>query len=146
MTTIAATLEMMAADSRVNVGETSYPSQKLYRMPDGAIIGAGGDSTAIQRFVMWWPTQDLSKLRIPKRLDFECLVLTKEGLWSYSHSGPPDFIKDGVMAIGTGGEQALAAMDTMLLLKRKVDPRIAVKVACKRNQLTGEPIEWMRIK
>ncbi len=50
------------------------------------------------------------------------------------------------MAIGTGHEQALAAMDTMRLLKRRVDPRIAVQVACNRNPGTGGPVDFLRVK
>lgn len=142
MTTIAATLEGMAADSRVNLGETSYLADKLWRVDD-VIIGCAGDNEAIAIFRAWWPTQDIRKFRIPKRLEFEALVLSSDGLLYFEHSGPPDLVKDGRMAIGTGGVQALAAMDTMEFLGRKIDPRKAVRIACKRNPDSGEPVQWL---
>ncbi len=146
MTTIAAAGDMMAADWKVSVGETSYFVGKIYRMPDGALIGCAGDNEACTRFVDWWVHRRTKRLAIPRRLDFEALVLTHEGLFMFENAGIPDLLKDGIAAIGIGQEQAMAALDTMKFLKRRLDPRIAVAVACKRNPLTGGGIDSARLR
>lgn len=145
MTTIAANLEMMAADSRVVIDETSYLSPKLVKLPD-AIIGAAGDAEACHMFFEWWPKRDEDKFSLPKGLDVEALVLTKDGLYRYGEFGRADKIRDGIMAIGTGSAIAMASMDTMLKLGLAPDPRIAVEVACKRNPGSSLPVDYFVIE
>lgn len=144
MTTIAATLEMMAADSKVDLGDTNFYTEKIFRI-NGAIVGSAGDDEACHRFFQWWTEGRSRPLRIPKRFDFQGLALTPEGLW-YFESATANLVKEGAMAIGTGRELAIAAMDTMRLLKRRVDPRVAVRVACKRDDTTGGPVTFLRLK
>lgn len=142
MTTIAATRKMMAADSRVIVDESSYLSPKLVVFSD-AIVGAAGDTEACHLFFEWWQNRETAELVIPKGLDVEALVLTKEGLYRYGKHFQPDVIMDGVMAIGSGQAIALASMDTMIHLNIEPDPRIAVEIACKRNPGSGLPVDFM---
>jgi ATP-dependent protease HslVU (ClpYQ) peptidase subunit len=148
VTTIAATVDMMAADTQVTAGETViYHTHKIYRVGD-TILGPVGHTEACQRFLDWWergrPRGLL--LRIPKRLDFEALALNAQGLWAYAHSGPPDQIIEGYTAIGSGEDHARAALDTMLELGRVPDPRVAVKIALKRNNMTGGRVESLRLR
>jgi hypothetical protein len=146
MTTIAAAGNMMAADWMVNVGETAIFAGKLWRAPDGALIGCAGHNEACTRFFDWWVHRRKSRLAIPRRFEFEALVLSHEGLFLFEHTGMPDIVKDGIAAIGVGQEQAMAALDTMKFLKRRPDPRIAVMVACKRNPMSGGGMDYARLK
>lgn len=143
MTTIAATSSMMAADSRVVIDETSYLSPKLFRLPD-AIIGCAGDTEACHMFFEWFQDRT-EKLVIPKGMELDALVLTKEGLYRYGEKGRPDFIRDGIMAVGSGSAIAMASMDTMIRLGLVPDPRIAVEMACKRNPNTGGPVDFYEL-
>jgi ATP-dependent protease HslVU (ClpYQ) peptidase subunit len=149
MTTIAATIDMMAADTQVSSGNeatTLYHTHKIYRVGD-AVIGAIGDNAACQQFLEWWAHHRGKRLlRIAKRLDFEALVLTRAGLWKYEHRGPPDEILDGYTAIGSGEDEARAALDTMVELGRTPDPRVAVRVAMRRNNMTGGRVEALRLR
>ncbi len=141
MTTIAATKNMIAADSRVTIGDTSYLSPKLVIFPD-AIVGAAGDTEACHLFFEWWPNRQTAKLKIPKDLeDMDALVLTREGLYIYHKYGKPDLIKDGIGAVGTGSAIAMASLDTMIKLGMTPDPRIAVEMACKRNPDSCLPVD-----
>ena len=145
MTTIAATREMMAADTRADIDGVGSHVAKIYVHGD-AIIGGAGDNEGIMRFLEWWPHRENKPLRIPKRLDWSAIVLSEEGLLVYENVSFPDVVREEWAAIGTGAPIALAALDTMHLLKRKPDPRIAVRVACKRDSLTGGDVEHVRLK
>lgn len=145
MTTIAANLTMMAADSRVVVDDTSYLSPKLFELPY-AIIGCAGDTEACHLFFEWYRDGLKDKLTMPKGQDMEALVLTKKGLYRFGSQGRPDIIRDGIMAVGTGSAIAMASMDTMIRLGLAPDPRIAVEVACKRNPASSLPIDFLELK
>lgn len=145
MTTIAANLEMMAADSLVVVGDLSFPSIKLVRFED-AIIGAAGDSDACHFFFEWWPLRDKQKFKIPKDLELEALVLTDSGLYRYGASGKADVVSDGLCAIGSGASLALASLDTQVKMGHSPDPRIAVEVACLRNPNSALPVQFYALE
>lgn len=138
-------MEMIAADRRVDYDGVAYYAGKLYNL-GGYLIGAAGDNEAILRFLDWWPKREVRRLRINRKLDFEGIVLSDEGLWVYDHGGLPDIITDGIVAIGTGRAAAMASMDTMRLLKRKVDPRVAVAAAGLRDNMTGGDVDWIKLK
>jgi len=135
---------MMAADTRVDEDGVGTHAAKLF-VCEGAIIGGAGDNEAIMRFLEWWPARDTVPLRIPKRFAWNVLVLSNEGILLYNGTNVPDVCREDWAAIGTGSVLALAAMDTMRLLGRKPDPRVAVKVACKRDSLTGGDVEFVRL-
>ena len=146
MTTIAATTRMIAADSQVTVDESSYLSPKLMMFEDAA-MGAAGDAEACHMFFDWWPKRDTTKLDIPAEMELECLVLTRDGkLYRYGKYAKPDYIRDGLMAVGSGSAIAIASMDTMLHLGLVPDPQIAVAVASKRSPDTGGPIDVFTIE
>jgi hypothetical protein len=145
MTTIVATMEMMAADTRVDVGGVGTHAGKLYKAGN-AIIGCAGDSEGIVRFLEWWPYRETKPMRIPKRFDWSALVLSDEGILIYENAGIPDVCKESWAAIGTGSTVALAALDTMKFLGRKPDPRVALKVACRRDCMTGGDVEYLKLR
>lgn len=135
----------MAADTRVDDDGTGFHATKIFPA-DGAILGMAGHNEACMRFLEWWPKREDKPLKIPKRLDWSALVLTHSGLLVYDNAGIPDVLTENWAAIGTGRIVALAAMDTMRLLGRVPDPRIALRVACHRDSLTGGTVEFMRLK
>ena len=140
MTTICATANAMAADSRVTWGDTSYLSPKLLVLPD-AIVGAAGDSEACRQFLEWWPKRETADLDVDEGQELDGLVLTRTGLYLYGKTGRYDKIRDGMMAIGSGGALAIASLETQIRLGFTPCPKIAVEVACMRNPGSAGPID-----
>jgi hypothetical protein len=145
MTTIAATRTMMAADSLVVVGDLSFPSIKLVRFAD-AIMGAAGDSDACHLFYEWWPQRLTEKFKLPKGLELEVLVLTRDGLYRYGEQGKPDIVSNGMCAVGTGASFALGSLDTQVRYGQEPDPRIAVEMACLRNPNSRPPVQYFTLE
>jgi hypothetical protein len=141
---------MMAADSRMVIRNDSFKTEistactKLIRTREW-IIGAAGDNDDITRFFDW-----VRKGRkAPRRKvtgDFEALMLSRQELLHFSDDGDPDAIRDGYMAIGSGGPVALGALTGMALVGVDPDPRIAVMAACQHDANTREPIDFLRWK
>lgn len=140
MTTVAATTTIMAADSRVTIADTSYLSPKLLLCSD-AILGAAGDAEACHLFFEWWQAGRKAPLKIPRKQELSGLALTRTGLYRFEELGKPEYIRDGIAAVGTGEAIAIASMDTMLHLGLVPDPRVAVEMACKRSPGSAPPID-----
>lgn len=135
----------MAADTRADVDGVGTHVAKIYTLGN-VIIGCAGDNVGIVKFLEWWPHRETRRLRISKRIDWSALVLSEEGILVYENAALPDVLREDWAAIGTGAAIALAAMDTMKLLRRKPDPRIAVHVACKRDSMTGGEVEYVKLR
>lgn len=137
MTTIVADKKRMLSDSRVSTNHNRiYEAPKLHRKGD-AIIGCAGDNDAIETFLKWFG----SKKKRPqfKPDSFDALVLTPEGLYVYDETCSRDLVLGGFHAIGSGGDAALGA------LFMGADLETAVKIACKVDKYSGEPIQVMEL-
>ena len=138
MTTIVANKQRMLSDSRVSGNNNRiYEAPKLYRKGD-AIIGCAGDNDAIETFVKWYGTK--KKKPLFKSDSFDALVLTPQGLYTYDETCSRDFILGEFHAIGSGGDAALGA------LFMGADLETAVKIACKVDKYSGEPIQVMELE
>jgi hypothetical protein len=130
MTTIAASLECMAADSR-RIGDVISSIRKIRRYGN-RIFGCAGDQACITAF--WaWADLDFSPREQPTLPDgfFDVLELNEDGLWAWDRSLCPYLIDDAFEAIGSG---AMSAKTAMLLGK---SPEEAVEVAKSLDECTG---------
>ena len=143
MTTIAATLRMMAADSRTSWGQIQFPITKIRRTKMG-IIGAAGDNKEISDFMEW--AEGKRKAPGKRSAGFEAMVLNKHGLFMWTAEGPGDEVKDGYFAIGSGGDFAMGSLATQRRLGLDMDPRLAVEAACERDAGSGPPIDFLTLR
>lgn len=143
MTTIAATLEMMAADQFVTYAPSYHGDTKIW-VAKGSIWGAAGDVDVCQRFKNW----TLGKEKRPKTTDpedkesskLEALQLSPKGLFLYVGDSPPDPVKEPFYAIGSGAGYAVGAMSMGASLEQ------AVEVAAKWDSNTRLPFNCIELK
>lgn len=135
----------MAADSRVNLGDSSYTTQKIWRIGD-AVVGAAGASYYVMQFLEMIRDGEMRQfVRLPEdqdseTLEFEGMVLREEGIYVVDVTLTTDLIKDKYYAIGSGAGPARAAM------MMKASPTTAVKVAAQIDRGTGLPIKSIRLR
>lgn len=142
MTTIAANLECMAADTRVSVdGSAPYSATKLFRIGD-SIFGTAGDGMMCLVMIEWLRTSQRSRFQLYKnwsenteRGDCWLLELSPRGLFLWDGWGVPEKILNKRYAIGSGQLAALKGMD------KGESPEEAVKAAPDYDQYSGAPIQ-----
>lgn len=137
MTTIVADKTRMVSDSRVSGNNNIvYEAPKLFKK-GSAIIGCAGDNDSIEYFIKWYG----SKKRKPLFKDgsFDALVLEPDGLFTYDETCSRDLVLGNFHAIGSGGHAALGA------LYMGADLETAVKIACKVDKYSGEPLQIMEL-
>lgn len=141
MTTIAANLECMAADTRVSVeGCTHYHSTKLFRIGE-SIFGTAGDGMMCLVMVDWLKgPRNRKKLyenwtEHTERSSCWLLELNPTGLFVWDGWGIPEKLMDKRYAIGSGQVAALRGMDL------GQSPEDAVKAAPDYDQYSGAPIQ-----
>ena len=134
MTTIAADLESMAADTR-RTGDVIASVTKLKRFGT-SIFGVCGDMTLIVPFWAWAEGgfKAKSKPTLPEG-SFEALELAIDGLWEWDRCLFRHQLNDEFHAIGTGG---MAAKTAIFLGKT---PEEAIEVASEFDECTGPPIQ-----
>lgn len=146
MTTIAATREGMAADSKVvDASECIYKTSKIVRCPDG-IAGAAGSGDWPFKFLEWCMSGRPKKRPSSRGAVFEGIYLSDRGLWRYDDSFYSDRVKDSFTAIGSGSMAALAVLTLQQARKEKLDPTLAVDVACSLDIYSGRPVEVLWLK
>ncbi len=142
MTTIVGNSEKLVSDSRVttvsfNNDVKVYLAPKLYEK-NGAIIGACGTNDAIEAFVKWYGSKKARpKFKIG---EFEGLVLTAEGLYYFDETCARDRVLNPWFSVGSGSHAALGALHMGASLEE------AVRVACKVDPASGEPIQVLTLK
>lgn len=150
MTTIAANLEYMAADTKVTMGSNDiyHTRKKIQRIKvkgKTMIAGAAGLDFYIQQFFLFLKQGGEPKMQRrdidehTEDLNFEGLVLCSEGILLYDDTLTAAKIEEPFYAIGSGGQAARAAM-TM-----GADPKQAIKIASKIDSATGLPIVTLKL-
>lgn len=137
MTTVAASLTEMAADSRVTLEATTYPARKL-AVVGQAIVGVAGTNSWISAFVAWF--RKGAKGAPPKTEadeDGEALILRVDGLYVCDGSMIMDRLERPYHAIGSGAQCALA------MLSIGKSPTEAVEKACEIDPSTGGPVQTL---
>ena len=146
MTTVAANLECMAADTRVSVeGSAHYNATKLFRVGD-SIFGTAGDGMMCLVMVEWLGTKKRDRKELyanwtehTERGACWILELNPRGLFLWDGWGVPESLLMSRYAIGSGQVAALKGMD------KGESPEDAVKSAPDYDQYSGAPIqvEWL---
>lgn len=138
MTTIAANLECMAADSR-RIGDVISSIRKMRRYGN-RIFGCAGDQVCITAF--WgWAEAGFPERKKPALPDgsFDALELNPDGLWSWDRALVRYRLEDDHEAIGTG---AMSAKTAMFLGK---EPEEAVRIAMEHDECTGGRVHIERL-
>lgn len=141
MTTVVATLDMMAADTRVSVdGSAFYHANKIFRIGH-SLFGTAGDGMMCLVMIEWLKTPARNRERLYKQwADYErsqiwLLELNPSGLFLWDGWGVPERLNERRYAIGSGQQAALRALD-------KGDPLDeAVKAGIEYDQYSGAPIQ-----
>lgn len=142
MTTIAANLECMAADTRVSTESGQhYPAAKIFRIGE-SLFGTAGHASMCLVMIEWLKTarnrQQLYKQWSEEnyyREEVWILELNPSGLFMWDGWGIPEKVLSDRMAIGSGAKSALAVMEV------GKPPDEAVKVAAVIDIYTNPPIQ-----
>lgn len=143
MTTIAANLESMAADSLTATEDgliVDERTEKITRI-NGCIIGCEGDDDYISLFLDWFRKgQDLEDRPELEHGEFAAIVLRPHGLLVKYFAGCfPVAHNADWLTLGAGCDIAAGAMAC------GATPRQAVEVACKLNVWTGGEVVEERL-
>lgn len=150
MTTIATKDGFMCSDGRMSLGATIIKDDtiKVFNI-NNHLVGVCGAARAISTFVSWLQKHtdyrmvseqvgdlvDLIPPVLEQSEDYTALVVTPDKqVLLYDNGVPIDMGNDVHMAIGSGGDFALSAMDSGLSAEE------AVKVAMKRDVYSGGTI------
>ena len=144
MTTIAASVKhgCMAADSKCIFGDIHFPVVKIFRLPDGSLLGTAGSAlytapfeAAMKAGQVYVPIE-----QVTSDTDFAALHLRKDGLYLFDESFHADRIEHGVCGVGTGGMVALS------YLLNGFTPAEAVARACEVDNNSGLPVHTENLK
>lgn len=143
MTTIAATLTEMAADTACVTGGPVATVTKLHRI-GGSIFGEAGAAFESLLIIEWLKGKRDRRLlhKMPEAFDRDgvyLIELSKEGLALWNGWGIRMPIADAMYSIGSGSMAAMAA------LKAGADPESAIRIAAELDENTREPVEVMRL-
>lgn len=147
MTCVATDGKTMAADSRTTQGDliTCERTPKLFRAPDGSVVGCAGARPACQLVHEWFAAGgDLANVPTLHEIaddpgsPFEALVLRPDGTvqrldwdWCFTTDDVP-------AAIGSGAQVAIGAM------LKGANPEQAVRLAARRVATVGGPVHTLR--
>lgn len=125
MTTIAANLTSMAADSMASDGFADFPVFKV-RGIDGSLYGGCGTIVGITRFFDWVARGKPKKK--PKHAsgeDFTILELNEHGIFLWEGAYIPFHCPRPFHAIGAGAQAAIT-----LMMHGDAPPEVAVEASC----------------
>lgn len=141
---------VVAADSQVQKesGE-KFQTRKLLRLRGGRIAAAAGDDEAVQLFLDWMAHGGDVNARpyIRRKLTWEGLLVTREGIYDYGGCAPfPDRVDKPFHAIGAGADAALAVLAYQAVNLLPLDPKAAIRAVCTVHAECGGPVHAMTIK
>ena len=138
MTTIACKGGQMAADTQCT-GDYVLRMQKIYKLPDGGIVGLGGVTGRAYAGVAWMLAGEVGDP--PKMKGGALLILRPDGsIWVADDEWPPFPIMDKQAAIGSGSMIAIEAMSNGATAAE------AVKRAAKIDPYTSEPVQQLSLE
>ena len=138
MTTIAANLTQMAADSSLVMGDTKARCCKIFRIK-ASLVGTAGGNGEGELFLAWLRDGGPAP-KFERDADFTALVLNADGLFHYEYDCQPTLLKNDFWAIGTGAAHALTAMNMGAC------PEEAVAQAIVFDINSGPPIDVFTLK
>ena len=140
MTTIAANLECMAADTRVTVdGGVPYPATKIFRVGQ-SLFGTAGHGDMCLVMIDWLKSNRNRSVLYKLWGDYErdeisLMELNPKGLFLWTGWGVPEQIRAKHFAIGSGQQAALKGLDG------GESPEEAVKSAINYDIYTANPVQ-----
>lgn len=142
MTTIAADLKGMAADSKCVFGDIHFRIAKIFRLKDGSLLATAGTSTYTAPFEAAMLAGKKPILKDVVENDFAALHLTADGLFIYDCTWHADRVLSGKCAIGTGAMVAMSHLINGATLK------VAVERACEVDNNSGLPVqvEYLKVR
>jgi hypothetical protein len=138
MTCIVATRTHIYADSKCSTGDTHYPTPKIFRVGDD-LVGTAGNNQGIERFLAWYGGKRKRPLQRDKNDHFDCVVVTRDGIFAYGGCSFPDLVQRDFHIVGNGGKLAHAAMVA------GASPRRAVEIACEISNDCGLPVQELAL-
>ncbi len=144
MTTIAVRDGVMAADTRGDQCGRLALTHKLFQIKDG-VIGICGYWSDGKLFADWYAAgADMAnppgwRVQGDEKVEFEALVLTKEGIDWWNHPLVPERMGGSFWSIGSGSLAALAAMHCGKTAQE------AVYIAMQIDPRTGGDVETMEL-
>lgn len=144
MTTIAANLECMAADTRVTCdSQPMYSATKIFRIKD-SLFGTAGDAYMTLALLRWLEgPRDIYQLHTlfehADKDEITVLELSPVGLFLWNGWGVPERLLNTSYAIGSGGMPAASA------LLRGESPEDAIRSSVELDPYTGGrvQVEWL---
>lgn len=137
MTTIVATVEIMASDRRVT-GGPMFKTTKIQRIK-GSIYGGAGNLEQILKMFEWFKNPDM-KPDWKFQPDFEILELSPDGLFVWGSEMIAVPVGMPYYAIGSGAHYALGALEC------GAPPEEAIRVAHKFDPYTGRELQVHKLK
>lgn len=138
MTTVVATPEGMAADTQAT-GDCVYRVQKIFRLPDGGVVGFCGLTCRGYAAAKW--VVDGEQGDPPKIKGAYLLILRPDrSLWMVDGEFPAYPLMDKSAAIGAGAQAAMCALNAG---KGAAE---AVKEACRLDAYTSDPIQYLALE
>jgi hypothetical protein len=137
MTTIIATLEVLASDRRVT-GGPMFKATKIARIK-GSLYGGAGNLEQIMKMFEWFKNPDM-KPDWKFQPEFEILELNEGGLFVWGSEMIAVPVGMPYYAIGSGAPYALGALEC------GAPPSDAIRVAHKFDPYTGREIQVHKLK
>lgn len=142
MTTITYRAGVIASDGRETDEHDNGASyvitdrcKKLFRLPDGSVIGCAGSSENGALLVQ----AITKKLATPKLEHISALHVTRKGAFLYEGAAWLP-IRERFYAIGSGGAYAVAAM------KAGADAVKACRIGAEMDPCSGGKVSWLRAR
>lgn len=144
MTTIAYRDGVMAADTQCSSGNRKFRISKIKRLKCGGLLGGSGSLAAMLK-IQRWAEAGFSADDAPEfgddGGDFEALIVRGDGtVYLLDDEMELMPVTDELIAVGSGGPYAVAAMHCGLT------PAEAVDVAAHYDPGTGGPVHEMRLE
>jgi ATP-dependent protease HslVU (ClpYQ) peptidase subunit len=140
MTTVAYADGVMAADTQATWGGNKSRVHKLFRLPNGGVMGGCGTADEINRAFSWLAKGAKGK---PPKIPNSSLLIAKADGTVYSVTDKHwTWVEElGPVAIGSGAQAALCAMRHFM-----ATPKEAVHAAASVDTYTSAPVETMAVE
>lgn len=128
----------MAGDTQCS-GDYTMRLQKVFRLPDGGVVGMAGKVAEAYAAVKWLLEGEQGEA--PKFKGGCLLILSPDGLlWYADDQFPAVPLLDKMAAIGSGSQAAMVAM------RAGASAAEAVKKAAEVDPYTSEPVQALSIE
>lgn len=135
MTTICYHANVMAADSQITLGNYKTLTDKIYGIPGLGVIGFAGDAGMSAKILDWWKSGRVGPAPEPTGdAQVQGILVTKEGLFYLYDGITPLIIKAPYLAIGSGQDYCITALEMGMSAKK------AIEEAIKHDVYTSGPI------